>query len=994
MREDLTPNNCTRRCDCGRIWLALLLCLVCLEAAAATPPGFTRKLWQTQDGLPEQTVPAFAQTADRYLWIGTTGGLMRFDGAHFTIFDHENTPELKENSIFALMASRDGSLWIGTEGGGLVRYRAGQFQAYGAQEGLSDGFVRVLHEDRAGTIWVGTDNGLLRFKSNGFERVDNYDQMPPIAVHDIAEASDGGLWVGGSRLLRFNGSAVREYHLEGGASENRVKSILETSDHTVWVGTVSGLHRLRPGATKFERVEGIKGTVRVLRQISDGTLWIGTIGEGIRIVKADKFTAMTAPESLPSNTVLNIFEDDEKNLWIGTQAGALRLTRTPVSIVPLPEAADSDYGTIYQDRDDTLWVVSTDVFRLRNGIAALYRFPGLAHTPVRNVYRDRGGALWLGTDGVGVIRLENNRIMRLTTRDGLVNNFVRDMLQSRDGSMWIATDEGVSRWTPRGITNYQMRDGLSYFSTRALLEDRNEDIWIGTDRGLNHLHGNKFVHDGVTDALSQEKVWAIHEDIDGGLWFGTRNDGLYRWKNNRLAHYTTDQGLASNSIYQILEDQKGSFWMSGPNGISLLNRYELDMAAANPSQHLSLTLYGISDEVETTQIYGGRQSSGCLGTQGDVWFPSNKGPIHIVRNVVPSTPLPPVVIQEVLVDGRREQAGGALAIEPGRSRLEISYAPILLHSQDGARFRYKLEGFDKNWTDASSRRVATYTNLPVGTYTFRVAAFEVNNPQAVSETSLSIFRKPHFYQTFWFVACSVVIVLAAVVAVYRFRLWQIKMRFEAVLDERTRLAREMHDTVIQGCASVSALLEALSSLNRPDERLTRDLLDHARTQVRSTIDEARQTVWNLRQQKPSDDMLGTALQRMAEQIGKESGVAIGCELTGKPFKLNQMAMHELMMIAREAVYNAVLHGKPEKIEIKVSFSRNDLTMAVRDNGSGFDPATIRSSEGRHYGLLGIRERVQAVGGRFHLESKLGEGSYVLIQMPRRFSIAESVMLGA
>jgi signal transduction histidine kinase len=220
------------------------------------------------------------------------------------------------------------------------------------------------------------------------------------------------------------------------------------------------------------------------------------------------------------------------------------------------------------------------------------------------------------------------------------------------------------------------------------------------------------------------------------------------------------------------------------------------------------------------------------------------------------------------------------------------------------------------------------------------------------------------------------------------------MRFEAVLDERSRLAREMHDTVIQGCASVSALLEALSSLNRPDERLTRDLLDHARTQVRSTIDEARQTVWNLRQQKPSEDMLGTALQRMAEQIGNESGVAIVCEMTGKPFQLNQMAMHELMMIAREAVYNAVLHGKPGKIEIKVSFARNDLTMGVRDNGSGFDPSIIRAPHGRHYGLLGIRERVQAVGGQFHLESKVGEGSYLLIQMPRRFSIAESVMLGA
>jgi len=974
--------------------LLLLLCFAWIAADAATPTGFTRKLWQTQDGLPEQTVQSFAQTPDHYLWIGTTGGLMRFDGSRFVTFDHENTPELKENSVFALMTSRDGSLWIGTEGGGLVRYQADKFRAYGMREGLSDGFVRALYEDRNGIIWVGTDNGLLRFSGDRFVRVDGVDGVPSIAVHAIAEDHEGSLWVGGSRLLKLSAGGMHEYHLEGSASQNRVKSILETSDHTVWVGTVSGLNRIRPGSSDFERVEGIKGTVRVLRQTSDGTIWIGMIGQGMRFTANGQFIAMTAPDSLPSNTVLNVFEDDEKNLWIGTQAGVLRLTKTPVRIVPLPHSEDSDFGTIYMDRDGTIWVVSTDVFRLRNGVAEPYAIPGLGHIPVRNVYRSRGGALWVGTDGDGVLRVDGNQIMRLTVKDGLVNNFVRAFLEGRDGSMWIATDEGVSRWTPHGLTNYQMRDGLSYFSTRALLEDRNGDIWIGTDRGLNLLHGGKFVHNAVTGALSEEKVWAIHEDSDGGLWFGTRNDGLFRWNQDKLTHFTTEQGLASNSIYQILEDRQGSFWISGPNGISLLNRRELDQVAQGAAQHLSLTLYGISDEVETTQIYGGRQSSGCLDAQGDAWFPSNKGPIHILRNVVPSSPLHPVMIQEVLVDGRSVAPDAEIVMAPGTGRLEISYAPIVLHSQDGIRFRYILEGFDKQWTDAGSRRVASYTNLPAGNYTFRVAALEVNNPQTVSSKSLSIVQEPHFYQTIWFVACCLVLIVAAIVAVYRFRLWQIRMRFEAVLDERSRLAREMHDTVIQGCASVSALLEALSSLNQPEERLTQDLLDHARTQVRTTIDEARQTVWNLRQQKPSESVLGSALQRMAEQISKESSVPVMFELTGRPFVLNQFATHELMMIAREALYNAVLHGKPGRIELKVSFARSGLTLEVHDNGTGFDPEKIQPTQSLHYGLVGMKERVQAVGGRFQLESTLGKGTHLRIEIPRKVSAPQNVMLGA
>jgi ligand-binding sensor domain-containing protein/signal transduction histidine kinase len=963
---------------------------------AASAPGFTRKLWQTQDGLPEQTVQAFAQTADHYLWIGTTGGLVRFDGARFKIFDRENTPELKENSVFALMASRDGSLWIGTEGGGLVRYKSGQFRGYGSKEGLSDGFVRALHEDQSGTIWVGTDNGLLRFVNGRFERVDNTAGVPAIAVHAIAADHAGGLWVGGSRLIRLSNGFVREYVLDGDASQNRVKSILESSDHTVWVGTVSGLNRLDPGKTQFERVPEFKGTVRVLREPSDGQLWVGMIGQGVRMGYGGKYAVMTAPDALPSNTVLNIFEDDEQNIWIGTQAGMLRLTKTPVRIVPLPHSEDSDFGTIYRDRDDTVWVVSTDVFRVRNGVATPYVFPGFGHLPVRNVYRDREGVLWVGTDGGGVVRIRENQVNKLTMKEGLVNNFIRAFLESRDGSMWIATDEGVSHWTRHGFTNYEMHDGLSYFSTRAVLEDHNGDIWIGTDRGLNHLHFGSFVHDGVTDALSEEKVWAIHEDPDGGLWFGTRNNGLFRWRLRKLTHYTMSQGLASNSIYQILEDKQGRFWMSGPNGISLLDRHELDLAADNPEQRLSLTLYGVGDEVETTQIYGGRQSSGCLGAEGDVWFPSNKGPIHILKTEANPTPAPPVVISEVLVDGRATANNNQLVISPGSSRVEVSYAPVLLRSQDGMRFRYKLDGFDQRWTDASSRRVATYTNIPAGKYTFRVAAFQVNNPQAVSETSISVVQEPHFYRTPWFIAFCLGLMAVTIFGIYRLRLWQIEMRFEAVIDERGRLAREMHDTVVQGCASVSALLEALASLDRHEENdsVARGLIEHARTQVRATIDEARQAVWNLRQQNASENMFGPSLERMAYQIGKESGVKIVCELMGKPFVLNQFATHELMMMAREAVYNAVLHGKPRIIQISVSFAAKDLTLEVLDNGVGFDPALIQPTEGRHYGLLGMKERVQSVGGTFELVSAIGKGTRILIQIPKRVSAAQRAMVRA
>jgi signal transduction histidine kinase/ligand-binding sensor domain-containing protein len=960
---------------------------------AAAPSGYTRKLWQTQDGLPEQTVQAFAQTPDHYLWIGTTGGLLRFDGARFTLFDHGNTPQLHENSVFALATSRDGSLWIGTEGGGLTRYANGQFRSYGASDGLSDGFVRALFEDRGGTIWVGTDNGLLRFADGRLVREDGAGNIPAIAVHAIAEDHRGGLWVGGSRLLRLANGEMQEYTLEGGSSQNRVKSILETHDGTVWVGTVSGLHRLRKGAQRFERVAGITQTVRVLRQVSDGSLWVGTIGQGMRRVVGQEITAINAPDSLPSNTVLNIFEDDEQNLWIGTQAGMMRLTRTPVRIVPLPESVDSDFGTLYADRDNMLWVVSTHVFQVRNGVARPWAHPELPRLHARNVFRDRSGALWIGTDGDGLIRIADGKVLRLTARDGLVNNFIRATMQSRDGSLWFGTDEGVSHWNGHGFVNYQMHDGLAYFSTRALAEDRNGDIWIGTDRGLSHLRAGVFAHDAATAALAEEKVWSIHEDADGGLWFGTRSSGMYRWKAGRLTHFTTAQGLASNSIYQILEDRKGGMWVSGPNGISLLRRQELDEAATDPSKHLSLTLYGVSDEVETTQIYGGRQPSGYIDGEDGVWFPSNKGPIHITHDAAPPLPPPPVAIDDVAIDGRSVDPAQPIVLNPGTTRLEIAWSPILLRSQEGLRFRYRLDGFDTEWSEATPRRSASWTNLPAGKYAFHVEAFEINRPQSISEAAVPVVQRPHFWRTWWFVGFCVLLLAAAVLGGYRVRLWQMRMRFEAVLDERGRLAREMHDTVIQGCAGISALLEALASLREEETSLPQELLEHARRQVRTTIDEARQAVWNLRQGQPSGKMLETTLKSLVRQISAESGVPVVCEVSGKPFSLTQMATHELMMMAREAVYNAVLHGHPERVEVRVSFGRNELTLEVRDNGRGFEPAAVFAREDGHYGLVGMRERVQAVGGDFHLDSAPGKGTDLTVRIPRRVSAARSAMMG-
>ncbi len=975
---------------CRSIWVCAFVFLPGMRLDAVTQrtlqDGYTRRVWQTQDGLPENTVQAFAQTPDHYLWIGTSGGLVRFDGARFVAFDRGNTPEMHEDSVFCLTVSRDGSLWVGTEGGGLLRYQNGVFRAYSAGSGLTNGFVRAVYEDREGTLWAGTDDGLFHLAGGHFIRADGHGKIPALAVHDIQEDHAGRLWVGGSRLVVIQGSECKELLLEGYPSATRVKSILETHDGTLWVGTVSGLQRRRAAqeGARFEKVPEISSTVRVLREDTAGTLWIGSIGEGLLRFRDGRFTRVITSDGPPGSTVLALFEDSEQNLWGGMQTGLLRLSRTAMSTFPLPDAQNADFGTIYPDRDGSLFVASTYLYRInpRRDDAEQIPSPGPG-IRVRNVFRDSSGALWLGTDGHGAFRSKDGSQVHYTRRSGLTNDFIRAFLESHDGSIWIGTDEGVNRWHNGTITNYRVADGLCYFSIRTLMEDSRGDLWIGTDRGVSHWRNGSFLQDKVTERLRSEKVWTIHEDRDGGLWFGTRGGGLIRWRAAKLTSFNSGHGLASNSIYQILEDARGTFWMSGPNGISSVARHDLDWLAEHPDSHPAVTLYGLSDGVEATQIHGGTQPAGCLTPSGELWFPSNRGPVRILPDQTRPGDLPQVIIEQVLVDGREMPVTGRLLVPPGEGKLQIGYSAVRLRSQERIRFRYMLEGFDRDWTEPLDSRVANYTNLPPAEYRFRVQAFEMNMPDKTTQAWLGIDWRPHVYRTGWFLALCATLTLAAVWSAYRFRLSQVHDRFEAVLEERNRIAREIHDTVIQGCASTSALLEAVVSLDLDESGPGRALLDSARDQVRETINEARRAVWDLRQKGTTPPGLCPLLDQMTKQMSQVSHVAVEFEASGRPVALDDTVAHVVLMVAREAVSNAVRHAQPQAVRVGVHFAAGSVRLQVVDDGRGFDSEEAFTTRAGHFGLVGMRERVEGVGGRFEVKTSPGDGTALLMEVPVR-----------
>jgi ligand-binding sensor domain-containing protein/signal transduction histidine kinase len=978
-----------------------LLIVVLLSTAGAgelisnrLPAGYSSRFYSVANGLPEQTVQAFAQTPDRYIWIGTTGGLARFDGAHFTVFDRENTPAFRENSVFCLMVAKDGSLWIGTEGSGLLHYRNGTFRTYDQRDGLTDMFVRTLSQDAAGNIWIGTNNGLFHIDAHsGSERIERLDaigQIPSLAVNAICEDSRSRLWLGGSRLAVLEAGAPHFYRLPGDIARNRVKAIAETTGGVIWVGTVSGLYRMLPGENQFSVVPGIHGTTRGLRQTSDGQFWISILGQGTVTYHLDAQNRLINPTELPSDTVLSVFEDVEQNIWLGTETGMLRLSRTPLTIVPLHRASESDFGTVYLDREGRLWVASTQLYRLHNGAPEPYELSALAGVKVREVFQDRDLSMWFGTDGSGLYHVSGDTIRHYTSRNGLVNNFIRATLQGKDGTLWIGTDEGVSHFDGMNFTSYRMKDGLAYQSVRSMLQDRDGDLWIGTELGLSHLHNGVFIKDAAVQALRQDKVWALHQDRDGGLWIGTRNNGLFRYKYGSLTHYRVADGLVSHSIYDIQEDSSGRFWMSGPTGISLLNRHELDRFAEHHDQHLSLIFYSISSDAEAVQIFGGMQAAGALTADGDVWFPSNRGPIHIARARVVSQPPAPLVISSVLADGRDVPSHAGISLAPGDTRLEISYASVMMHSQEAMRFKYKLEGLDKDWNDAGTRHVADYTNVPAGHYTFRVAAYDLSRPDTVSEATLPVVKRPHFYRTWWFIVICLAVVVAAIFAAHRMRLVRMRRRFNAVLEERNRLAREVHDTLLQGCTSVSAVLEAVSSLDAEQATLKDTLVESAREQIRTTINDARDAVWALRHERDAPQDLAQLMENMRSQLSRELGVPIECNVEGQPFLVNRPLAHELMMITREAVHNAANHASPTLVRLNLGFREDDLAVGVIDDGCGFEPALV-SSEDMHFGLIGMQERVARLGGTFHLSSVLSVGTKVIISVPRNINLQETAL---
>lgn len=974
-----------------RVFCLLLPLLVGGHALALDPTRnlsqFNRQIWLTENGLPQNTIHWIAQGRDGYIWIATEEGLARFDGIKFVVFDKQNTPQFRSNDVRLLLEDRRGDLWIGTEDG-LIQMRDGKFTTFTTQDGLPSNVIDSLYEDHNDVVWIATSAGIVSFKNGAFSPVTPQREFPSDKVQALFEDREGALWIGSPEgLVRSKDGVITRYTKQDGLPNDSVVSITEDKDARLWVGTLDGLS-CREGNRflTYTTRDGLPNN-RIISLAVDreNNIWIGTAGGLSRF--ADKhFSGFQAGDELANEIILSLFEDREGSLWIGTESGGLNLLKDKKFMTyTAKEGLGSDLvKSIYEDRKGNIWIGTNGggLSLLKDGKFTTYTTAdGLSSNVVLALFDDDDGNLWAGTPD-GLNRFHDGKFKTFTSADGLANDFVRSIYADHKGNLWIGTSGGLTRLRGDHFNAYTTADGLPNDFVGTIYEDVQGNIWIGTLGGLSEFKDEKFTTYTTRDGLSSSVVISLHEDAEGALWIGTSGGGLNRLKQGKFTAYTTRNGLPDDVVYSILEDHQNNLWLSSNKGIFRVNKKELDDLATGTVRSITPVLYGTADGMITRECSSGGHPAAWRGADGKLWFATIKGvamidPERIKLNDQP----PPVAIEQIRVDDESIAPAQTIELAPGKSRLDFYYTALSFVAPEKVRFKYKLEGFDNDWVDVGTRRVAYYTNLRPGRYKFRVIASNNDGLWSPTGATFDLYLKPHLYQTYWFYALCTLVLAILVWQLYRFRLKRVESQFAAVLAERNRIAREIHDNLAQEMLGISVQLEVVARTMPASAELARTHLDRVRMLVRHGIAEARRYVWDLRSQALDKNDLPAALSETARRLTAETAVEAKVEVSGTFRPLSQLLEGNLLRIGQEAINNAVIHAHAQTIFVNLKFDARHVQLSVRDDGLGFDYQNPQNGEGKHFGLLGMRERAEQIGGTLKIDSRANEGTEVLVDVP-------------
>ena len=951
---------------------------------------FVYDVWTTDNGLPQNSVTAVVQARNGYLWLGTQEGLVRFDGVRFDVFDSTRVPLMQSPRINALLQDPKGPLWIGTDAGLLVLVD-GKLSMQHSGWDLPRETVRSLYSDSLGNLWIGMDSGALMHNGVKTIHFTVHNGLPHNSIYAIGEDPDGKLWIG-----TREGAAIKDsdkflfYDHPEGPQREIVRVFSKDQDNNFWIGTSRSLYRKR--ADRVDQFSELKEllTSHVLSILSDkdGALWIGTQGNGLIRYNAGHFSELKRAEGLSNDFINSLCEDQEGNLWLGHAGGGLsRLKDGKFTVFAAREGLGYDsVSSLYESQNGGIWIgtFSGGVSLLKDGkITTLTTRDGLANDLVFTLFEDRNKVLWAGT-GNGLSRYENRRFTNFQRKDGLVSEVVYAALEDREGTLWVGSRlGGLVRFRGNKFARIQPREGKTDEFVYTLYERKNRTICVGTREGLLVMDNNRLVP--FSKHMAGPVVLSLYEDNDENLWAGTGGGGLYCLrKNGDVTTFTSKDGLFDDVIYTILEDRRNNLWMTSNKGIFRVSRNQLSDFAAGKISQLDCVSYGKADGMRNQECNSG-QYAACKTRDGKLWFASLKGAIMVDPEKIKTNLTPPAVILEKILSDNLVFEAPLQKVNPvfppGKRKFEFHYTGLNFFAPERVKFKVLLEGYDQSWVDAGTRRIAYYTSLQPGTYRFRVIAQNSDGVWNNKGDSVQFVLQPFFYQTRWFYGICFAGAVLVAFAVHRFRLRQLKAQFHAVLNERTRISRDLHDTLAQSLSGVVVQLDAAEQLLPVDQDKSRNYLLRARDLAAKSLREARQTVLHLRSEESERKDLKSELEKIANEITKEGAVNIHFASDGRSVALSPRIKENVLRIAEEAIHNSLKHAHPLRIEIRLKNEAQRLELCIRDDGSGFESESAPAEQSGHLGLAGMKERAKELSGELKIDSSPGRGTTVTLRIP-------------